>query len=128
MAAGSANLPIEAPASWWTRLWHQPVRAERLALMRLLLGVARLTDQLFQYLPNLLDFFGPDGLAPQGLFDQDQIRHWRWTILLFNHDDPAVLYPFFWAWVAVAFCWTIGLFTRTMNVLLWLMTMAWLNR
>ena len=48
-------------ASWWTRFWHDPVRAEPLALFRIFLGVALLTDQLFQLLPNIDEFFGPYG-------------------------------------------------------------------
>jgi uncharacterized membrane protein YphA (DoxX/SURF4 family) len=118
----------DTPVSTWTRFWHEPVRAERLALMRILLGVALLTDQLFQYLPNLMDFFGYSGVAPQGLHDAYQLRHWRWTVILFNHDDPAVLYPVFWLWVAITAAWTLGLFTRLTNVLVWLGTMAWINR
>src|SRR5699024_4286824 len=110
-----------------TRFWHQPVRGERLALMRILLGLALLTDQLFQYLPNLMEFFGYEGVAPRGLHDAHQLRYWRWTILLFNHDDPAVLYPFFWTWVGVTVAWTLGLCTRLANVLVWFGTMCWIN-
>jgi uncharacterized membrane protein YphA (DoxX/SURF4 family) len=129
---GSATEAGAGPAprllSAWERFWHQPVRAERLALMRILLGVALLTDQLFQYLPNLMEFFGPTGVAPQGLHDNYQLRHWHWTVLLFNTDDPAVLYPVFWAWVGVTLAWTVGFCTRLMNVAVWFLTMCFLNR
>jgi uncharacterized membrane protein YphA (DoxX/SURF4 family) len=129
MASLSWNATTEpARLSTWTRFWHEPLRGERLALMRILLGVALLTDQLFQYFPNLMEFFGPDGVAPQGLHDVFQLRHWRWTVLPFNQDSPAVLYPVFWVWVAVTAAWTLGFFTRTANVLVWLLTLAWINR
>jgi uncharacterized membrane protein YphA (DoxX/SURF4 family) len=127
----SASLTVTSDpdrVSFWTRFWHQPVRAERLALMRILLGVALLTDQLFQYLPNLMEFFGYTGVAPRGLHDAYQLRHWRWTVLLFHHDDPATLYSFFFAWVGVTLAWTLGLCTRLANVLVWLGTMCWINR
>jgi Vitamin K-dependent gamma-carboxylase len=114
--------------SWWTQFWHRPLRAERLGLMRICLGLALLTDQLFQYLPNMMEFFGPTGVAPQGLHDRYQTRRWFWTILVFNHDDPSVIYPFFWAWVGVTFAWTVGLFSRFMNTLVWLGTMCWIVR
>jgi hypothetical protein len=69
-----------APAlSAWSSFWHTPVRAERLALTRILVGVALLTDQLFQYLPNLEEFFGPTGVAPAGLHDWFQVQQWHWT-------------------------------------------------
>jgi len=96
--------------------------------MRICLGLALLTDQLFQYLPNMMEFFGPTGIAPQGLHDRYQIRRWLWTILVFNHDDPSVLYPFFWTWVGITFLWTVGLFTRFTSVLVWLGTMCWIAR
>lgn len=111
-----------------TRFWHRPVRAEGLALMRILLGVALLTDQLFQYLPHLGEFFGPHGVAPRGLFDAYQLMHWRWTVLLFNHDAPGVVYPFFGAWVAVTLAWTLGIWTRVTGVLVFFATTCWINR
>jgi hypothetical protein len=110
------------------RFWHEPVRAERLALTRILVGVSILTDLLFQYLPRLEDFFGPRGVAPQGLHDAFQLRQWYWTMIVFNIDDPAVLYPFFWGTVAVVAAWTIGLFTRVMNVAVWLIMLCWIGR
>jgi hypothetical protein len=126
-ASSSATTTSEAP-SLWARFWHEPVRAERLALTRILLGVALLTDQLFQYRPLMLELFGPEGVAPRGLFDGHQLGAWRWTVLLFNHDDPAVLWPVFWGWVALTAAWTAGLLTRVTGVALWLATMCWVNR
>jgi hypothetical protein len=118
----------DAAVTPWTRFWHEPVRAERLALMRWLLGLSLLTDQLFQYLPNLMEFFGPTGVAPAGLHDASQLRQWRWTVVLFNHDDPAVIYPAFWAWFAVTAAWTAGLFTRLTGACVWFGTLCWINR
>lgn len=112
----------------WTRFWHVPVRAERLALMRILLGLALLTDQLFQLVPNAMDFYGYSGVAPAGLFDGYQLRHWYWTVLVFNTDDPAYLYPTLGIWVLVTFLFTIGWNTRLMNVLVWFLTMCFVNR
>jgi hypothetical protein len=109
------------------RFWHEPIRAEGLGLMRVMLGLAFLSDLLFQYLPNLMELFGPDGSAPAGMHDW-RIKRGFWTFLIFNHDDPAVLYPFFWVTVAVVFCFTIGLFSRVTNVLTWLLAMAWCAR
>jgi len=110
------------------RFWHQPVRAERLALMRILLALSLLTDQLFQYLPNLEEFFGPAGIAPQGLHDWFQLKNWRWPILLFNSDSPWVVYPLFTIWVAVTALWLVGWHTRLMNAAVWLLTLAFITR
>lgn len=128
MGSASSTATTEPALPLWVRFWHEPVRAERLALMRILLGAALLTDQLFQYLPHLEEFFGPQGVAPQGLHDAYQLKLWRWTVLLFHHDAPGVIYPCFWAWVAVTAAWTLGLATRLTNVLAWFGTLCWINR
>lgn len=112
----------------WNQFWHKPVRAERLALTRILLALSLLTDQLFQYLPNLEEFFGPTGMAPKGLHDAYQLRHWRITVLLFNHDEPWVVQPLFTLWVGLTFCWLIGWQTRVMNVFVWFLTLLFINR
>ncbi len=117
-----------ALASEWNQFWHQPVRAERLALMRILLALALLTDQLFQLLPHLEEFFGPTGISPRGLHDAYQLRHWRITVLLFNHDEPWVVQPLFALWVCMTACWLIGWQTRLMNGFVWFLTLLFVNR
>jgi hypothetical protein len=117
-----------AGRGWWSDFWHVPVRAERLALMRILLAVALLTDQLFQLLPNLPDFWGPEGVAPQGLFDRHQMREWHWTMLFFNTDHLPTLYVVFSIWVAVTVLFLAGWHTRVMNVLVWFLTLCFINR
>lgn len=116
------------PVSDWVRFWHYPLRAERLALMRILLGLALLTDQLFQLLPNFADLFSDTGVAPEGLFDEYQMRKWRWTMIFFNSGDLRVLYPCFAIWVLATLLFTVGWRSRTMNVLVWFMTMCFVHR
>jgi hypothetical protein len=116
------------PRAVWTRFWHVPVRAERLALTRILLGVALLTDQVFQYLPFLDEFYGPHGVAPAGLHDWWALKKWLWTMLFFHTDNLAVIYPAFALWMAVTFAFTVGWHTRLMAVALWLLTQCFLNR
>jgi hypothetical protein len=131
MASASESLGSRLRAragSAWARFWHAPVRAERLALMRILLALALLTDQLFQLLPNFEEFFGAGGVAPAGLHDAFQLRSWRWTVLFFNGDDPAVLYPVFALWVAATVLLLVGCYTRLMNVAVWFLTMCFVNR
>ena len=73
--------------SLWTRFWHVPVRAERLALLRILLGLFLLTDQLYQFLPYLDEFYGPHGVSPDGLNDRYALRRWFWTVVFFHTDN-----------------------------------------
>ena len=86
--------------------------------MRICLGLALLTDQLFQYLPNLMEFFGPTGVAPQGLHDAYQLR--KWSL------DPDPLQPrrsrrdlsVLLGWVGVTALFTARpVCTRLMNML-----------
>src|SRR4051812_23640723 len=98
-SAGFAPDLVTRMRKGWDWFWHEPVRAERLALMRILLGLALLTDQLFQYLPHLEEFFGARGVAPAGLHDVYQLRTWHWTVAFFNSDDLGVIYPVFALWI-----------------------------
>ena len=52
-------------ATEWKRFWHQPVRAERLALVRILLALA-LLDQPADPVccPTWSEFYGPTGSLP----------------------------------------------------------------
>jgi hypothetical protein len=117
-----------ANACWWTRFWHQPVRGERLALVRICLALALLTDQLIQYLPCFADLYGPDGVGYAGLHDGYLLRTWHWTILLTGTDDLAVLGPLFWVWVTATVVLLVGWLTRVMSVAVWFLTMCFLDR
>jgi hypothetical protein len=112
----------------WEEFWHEPLRAERLALTRILLGVALLSDQLFQYLPHLDEFFGPEGVSPAGLYEWYALRYWQWPALLFHTDDPATVQTLFWLWVGVTAAFTLGFCTRLANLALWVLTYAFLTR
>jgi uncharacterized membrane protein YphA (DoxX/SURF4 family) len=114
--------------SLWNQFWHEPVRAERLALTRICLGLALLTDQLFQYWPQFEVFYGPEGVAPAGVHDEWLLSVWRWTILVFNTDHLTVLHIAFWLRVAVTTAFVLGWHTRVMSVLLWFMTLCFINR
>jgi uncharacterized membrane protein YphA (DoxX/SURF4 family) len=121
-------MPFTGLGTSWTRFWHTPVRAERLAFTRILFGLALLTDQLIQYLPNLDLFFGPEGIGPAGLYDRRRLFHWHWTIWFFNTDAMPVVRLVFAAWVAVTVAFLLGWHTRVVSVLLWLLTLCIHNR
>ncbi len=114
--------------SWWARFWHAPVRAERLALVRVMFAFALLTDQLFQYLPNLEYFFGSTGVAPAGVNDGYLLRSWRWPILIFYTDNMTVIGGTFAAWVAATVMMLLGWRTRLAVFLVWFGTMCFTTR
>jgi hypothetical protein len=125
-----SQLPLSnlAHASAWTRFWHAPMRAERLALTRVLFGVALLTDQLFQYLQHFADYFGPDGVGYAGLHDEFELSRWRWTILFFRTDDLTIVGTVFGLWMAATAAFTLGWHTRWMSILVWFLAMCFINR
>src|SRR5258708_5059348 len=112
----------------WQRFWHEPVRAERLAITRIFLGLALLTDQLVQFLPHLAYFFGPDGSAPDGTYHEWLLKVWRWTILVFHTDNMIVVWVLFWLWVGITLGFLMGWQTRWLTLLLYLLTMSFANR
>jgi hypothetical protein len=115
-------------SSAWGRFWHAPVRAERLALMRILLGVALLGQQLLEYLPHLHEFFGPDGVGYAGLHDHAQLRSWQWPMLVFNTDDMRIVYAALGLWMAVTLAFTVGWHTRVANAGVWFLTLSFMAR
>jgi uncharacterized membrane protein YphA (DoxX/SURF4 family) len=118
----------DSRTSFWARYWHTPVRAERLGFMRVLVGLALLADQLLQYLPHFAEFYGPEGICPAGLQDGWRLNRWDWTVLFFNTDNLAVLYPVFGLWVAVTIAFLLGWRTRWTSILVWFLTMCFHNR
>jgi predicted DCC family thiol-disulfide oxidoreductase YuxK len=120
---------MSAPGvSRFARFWHEPLRAERLAIARILFAAALLTDQVFQYGPHLAYFYGPEGVAPAGLNDGYLVSTWRWAILLFNTDDMTIVTTVFGLWLSTTALWLVGWHTRVMGFLVWLLTMAFLAR
>src|SRR6516162_8563554 len=119
-----------ATAGWSVleRFWHEPVRAERLALTRIFFASLLLIELLVQYWPWFDMFYGPGGVAPAGVHDTWLLQNWRWTILLFNTDNLRLLYPLFWIRVAITALFLVGWQTRIMSVASWFLAMCWINR
>jgi hypothetical protein len=108
--------------------WHEPVRAERLAAFRILVGAALLTDQLFQYLPFWGYLFGPNGTGSFALNEAWMASNWRWPFLFFFSESQWVLGLWFLAWVVSALCLMLGYKTRWSAFAAWLLTMAFFSR
>src|SRR6266700_1332977 len=84
--------------AWWT----EPIRAERLAALRIGLALVLLVDVLVQYLPHYADFFGAGSLGGPEVFAGRGKGHWHWSLLRGLEDSrwfPAIL--LIWAAAAV---------------------------
>src|SRR5262249_11950753 len=105
-------MPSYDHLSKWTRFWHEPVRAERLAITRIFFALALLLDQLCQFLPDFADFYGPGGVGYAGLHDEFALSRWRWTILIFGTDNLTILYTVFFIWMGFTIGFLVGWHTR----------------
>jgi len=63
------------------RFWARPIRAEPLALFRILMGANLLACMLLTYVPDLNHFLGKDGLCPPGPLE-DFFNRGRFCLLL----------------------------------------------
>ncbi len=88
---------------WWT----EPVRAERLALLRIGVALALLVDLLLNYVPDTFAFFGKGGLGDPANFDwRFQTHRLTWSLLR-GVGDPTNVYLSLAIWIA-ATLWIVG--------------------
>lgn len=118
---------IEGWRQRWDEFWSAPVAAERLALVRITTGVALLTDILVQQLPFYEDLFSVHGLEPLGYSDAALLHGWRWTGYFFTPSDLSLIAGFV-VWMVLVLASTLGVGGRFVAVLLWLFTLAMLQR
>ncbi len=90
--------------------WTRPIRAEPLALFRILLGAITLLSLLFSLLPRLDLYLGPEGLCPPEALNSWLQRSGRFCLLrgpvslpLLGHwlpEETAKRYPWLEGWVS----------------------------
>lgn len=74
------------PLSRWV-WWTEPVRAERLAVLRISVSALVLLDILASYLPNCSDYFSREGLGNPELYAyRSRAPRWHWSLLHGLHD------------------------------------------
>jgi hypothetical protein len=128
MAPGPGEGVVVGVSPWlpWPlsrcRWWTEPVRAERLAALRIGLALVLLLDLLGTYLPGLHVFYGRDSLSRPGLFDWNlKPPHWNWSLLR-GVEDPAVFCAALAVWVGATCLMLVGLGTRLSVVVVWLLS------
>src|SRR5438105_7935770 len=89
------------PLSRW-RWLNEPVRAERLAALRIGVAVLTILDVLLTFLPISADIAGSDSVMSPRL---DNSPRWR---LLANVRDPAEVRLILWMWGGAAFFLAVG--------------------
>jgi hypothetical protein len=114
------------PLSQWP-WWTEPVRAERLAVLRIGLAGLLLVDLLLTFLPRLTDFYGADSLGTPELFAYVRREpRWFWSFLG-GVTDPHILRIAMLAWIIATASLLLGYWTRISAVLVWALAISFDN-
>jgi len=103
--------------------WTEPVRAERLAALRIGWGAVLLLDVLWLHLPNASNFFGGGSLGSPEVFAARLGSGWAWSLL------PGVSDHHLWlaaltAWAIAAVCLLLGIFPRVAAGVAWALAIS----
>ncbi len=123
---------LRNPPEWWTRFWHEPILAQRLALVRITFGLTIFADQCLQFLPFFSYLYGPGGASPSATEHSALANSWSWAGLLPTYlvdtTNFVVMQVMFGTWMVVTWLFIFGVKTRLMAVLLWFLTAMVLDR
>ncbi len=137
---------IHAFGAGWNRFWFTPADVSTLGAVRLGTGMV-LAYWLATFTPDLVPYFGPNGLAPQATLGNletparngslpqviaQQVREslprpHRWSFLNLLHT-PNELRAGHAAALAIALLFAVGLFTRVTSVLALVVLLSYLHR
>jgi hypothetical protein len=113
---------LPGPLARWT-WWTEPVRAERLAALRIGVALVLLFDVLGTYLPQAHDFFGRGSLGSPEVFAGMTGPGARWTLLR-GIENPALMQAALVIWAAAAVCLLLGICPRASAATAWLFSMS----
>jgi hypothetical protein len=119
---------IRTTGSAWNRFWFTPQDPATLGLIRVFAGAMLFYTHLVWSL-DLLAFFGPQGwLSPEALDaaygDARELfwTHWSWL------DSTAAIWTVHVLSLLVFALLTVGLFSRVVSILAWLLTVSYAHR
>ncbi|MDX1947686.1 MAG: HTTM domain-containing protein [Pirellulaceae bacterium] len=113
-------LPAPLAASRW---WAEPIRAERLAALRIGIGTTLLVDILWLYLPRAADFFGTGSLGSPEVFAGRLDVGWRWSLLA-GIGEPTWLLAMLVLWAIAALGLMLGVYPRICAVIAWALAIS----
>ena len=110
----------------WDRFWFTPAEPQTLGLIRIM-GGAMLFYTHLVWGKDLIAFMGPDGWLPNEVM-QDFFRgSFVWSYLWY-FESPAILWLLHSVALVVFALLTVGLFSRVVPILAWLITIAYCQR
>jgi len=107
---------------WWT----EPIRAERLAAVRIGTAAVLLADIWWTYLPNASDFYGGGSLGSPEVFTGRLSDSFRWSLLA-GVSDQRIVMTWFIVWAATAICLLFGIFPRVAACVAWALAVSFQN-
>ena len=128
MNAAAASVRDWSREAWdaWNHFWFTPAQPHTLALIRILGGGMLFYTHLAWTL-QLGDFLGPDSWVSREVsrnLHQDTYALSYWWLV----DSPAAVWTLHLAALVVFAMLTVGLYTRVVAVLAWLMAVAYCHR
>ncbi|HLJ94348.1 MAG TPA: HTTM domain-containing protein, partial [Gemmataceae bacterium] len=103
---------------WWT----EPVRAERLAALRIGVAIMLFVDIFTLYLPHADAFFGRDSLGSPEVFSASATSL-RWSVLRWV-ESPVAVTGVFVAWSVAALFLLIGVLSRWSALIAWMLSIS----
>lgn len=108
---------------WWTR----PIRAERLAALRIGLAAVLLIDVLITYLPAIGDITGPNKLASSSFFEvRKGADRWDWSVLR-SVSDMRLMHAIACLWSIAAVSLLCGFWSRVSAAVAWFFAVSFFN-
>jgi hypothetical protein len=127
------NPLLQATRSWlrdafaaWDRFWFTPAAPHALAAIRVLAGAMLLYTHLV-WSVQLENFLGPHAFVDNATALKLQDGWYTWSYLWYV-DSPALLWVLHVAALIVFAMLTLGLFTRVVSVLAFIITLAYCHR
>jgi hypothetical protein len=104
---------------WWT----EPIRAERLAAVRIGAGALLLVDILGMYVPRAGDFLGADSLGSPEVFAGRLSTGWQWSLMA-GIADQGLWRVTLAVWALAAACLLVGIFPRLAAGVAWALALS----
>jgi len=121
--------PIRWSNQWrrgWDTFWFTPTAPHTLSLIRILVGGMLFYTHLVWSL-DLVAFLGPSSWISADTSQFIQQYNYTWSFLWYI-DSPFLLWATHLAGLAVFAMLTVGLYTRTITVLAWLIALSYCHR
>ncbi|MBX9790261.1 MAG: HTTM domain-containing protein [Pirellulales bacterium] len=117
---------LPEPLAKW-KWFTAPVRAERLAALRMGMGLALLFDVLVTYWPERHALFGSGSLGSAEVFaGRLRAPYWNWSVLAWA-DQPALVSGVLVCWALAAACLALGVRPRVAALVAWAIGISVLN-